>query len=207
MLVEHVDDVERLAVAPEPADVRQHLLDSPVLLDRDVVGSHQTTDRRLGITEEVARDAPLFRREEVQQIARHLRGQFLEKRRAIVGRHVVEDVGDFDVAHRFEQLFLRFDRQILERRRRGLARQQPEDDRLILGRELDDGVGKVGDVELHELLAQLDELPLTDELREAIEAPLLLLPLELLAFDVEYVRHGRSVTSNALRAEAGGERR
>ena len=75
-------------------------------------------------------------REQREHLRHRGRGQFLEQRRAIVRRHVVEDVRGGLVAHRLQHRLLGVRLQVLEDLRRLSVRQQAEDDGLLLLREI-----------------------------------------------------------------------
>ena len=106
VVVDDVDDVERFAVLAVRADVVEHLGDGPVFPHRDVVRRHQPPDRAFGIAEQRHRDGALLRREQREQLPRHLGRQLLEEHRAIVRRHLVEQRRDVLLRHRLQQRFL-----------------------------------------------------------------------------------------------------
>ncbi len=91
-------------------------------------------------------------------------GQFLEQRRAIVRRHLVEDRDDLFVRHAAEQFLLRLDIdvEILENVRRQRVRQNPENDDLLVFRKIEDDLGHVGRRHLGKELAQRGEIPRVD---------------------------------------------
>ena len=68
-------------------------------------------------------------------MARHRTRQFLEKRRAIVGRHFVQNCGDLFVRHRMQKSFLFLDVEIFENVGRQRRRQHAKDnDRIVVGK-------------------------------------------------------------------------
>ncbi len=106
-LVHYVDDVQRLGIAAEDANVIEHLRDGPIVVDADEVGRHQAADAVLGIVEKRLGDLALPRGERSVSICDDGRaGQVFEQRRAVVRRHVVEDARGLLGAHRFQHALL-----------------------------------------------------------------------------------------------------
>ena len=99
LLVDDVDDVQRFAVLPVRPHVVEHLANGPLLADRDVVRRHQPADGLLGIAEQRQRHGPFGRREQGQQLPRRFRRQLLEEHRAVVRRHVVQQLRDVLLRH------------------------------------------------------------------------------------------------------------
>ena len=82
------------------AHIIEHLLHRPILLHRDKVRRHQTANAVFRITEQRRGHAAFFRREQTNQLARRRARHFLEQRRAIVRRHLVQNGDDLLVRHR-----------------------------------------------------------------------------------------------------------
>ena len=134
-VVDHVEDRQRLAVVSVATDVVERLLDVPLGPDAHVVRRHEPADAALGIAEQRHRDRPLLRRQQVQELARRRRGQLVEERGAVVGRHLVQDLRHLLGGHGLEQALLRLEREILEHVGGEVARQQAKGDHLLLHRQ------------------------------------------------------------------------
>jgi len=134
-----------------------------VRLHRHVVGRHQAPDRLLGVAEELRRDPPLALVEEVQEALRHGAGQLLEEGRAVVGRHLVEDLGDLALGHAADQRLLVVDVEVLEDLERQLARQDAERHGLDVVIEVPEHLRHVVYGEVREELAHRGELPGADQ--------------------------------------------
>ena len=142
-VVADVNDVQRLAVLSVLADVVEHLADGPVFTNRDVVRRHQTPDRILRISEQRDGNGALCGREQRQQLTGGGGGQLFEEARAIVGRHFVEQRGDFFLAHRLQQRFLRSCGRYSNTSAAAWRGQHAEGDHLILETELGEDLGEV----------------------------------------------------------------
>ena len=105
-------------------------------------------------------------RQQVEQPRRHLAGELLEERRAVVGSHVVEDARHLLVAEALQQLFLRIEGHVLEGVSGEVARQQPEEHGALVGWRLRQELRQVLHREVEQELAQLGEAPPANELRE-----------------------------------------
>ena len=152
-----------MAVTP---DVLEGLLDAPLGPDAHVVRRHEPADAALGIAEQRHRDRPLLRREQVQELARHRRGQLVEERGAVVGRHLVQDLRHLLGGHGLDQALLRLEREILEDVGGEVAREQPEGDHLLLHRQsLDQARGGRWRPVLEHLVERW-EVPGADDARE-----------------------------------------
>src|SRR4029453_17783009 len=81
-------------------------------------------------------DGAFIRRQERQQLARGRGGQLLEKHRAVVGRHVVQERRDVLRGQGLQQRRAGILLEVLEGRRRVLPWQQPEYDGLVLETEV-----------------------------------------------------------------------
>ena len=77
-------------------------------------------------------------------MARGGAGQFLEQRRAIVRRHLVQNPDDLFVRHRAEQLLLRLDVEIFENVGGLIVRQDAEDDDLFVFGKISDAFCDIG---------------------------------------------------------------
>ena len=117
------------------AHVVQHFANGPVLADGDVVGRHQPADRLLGVAEQRQRDGTLRGRQQRQQLAGGFRGQLLEKQRALVRSHVVQQHRHVFLRHRLQQGFLRLLGEVLEHRRGIFPGHHPEHDHLVFEAE------------------------------------------------------------------------
>ena len=168
VVVDDVDDVERFAVLAVGADVVQHLGDGPVFPHRDVVRGHQSSDRSFGIAEQLHRDGALFRRQQREQLPRHLGRELLEEHRAVVRRHLVEQRGDILGRHRFQQRILGVGRQVFERRGGFPARQDPEHEHLIFGREIGEHRREIARRAVAQHVAQPSEIARPQHGRELV---------------------------------------
>ena len=142
-LIGHVDHVERLHFAAVDADVVEGLLDRPLLANADESRGHQATDAALGVVEQRLRDGFFLGRKELDELDHGRPRQLLEQRRAVVGRHVIEDAGGLGLPHRFQDDLLRVGVEILEDIRGLRVREQAEDDGLLIVRQLGDALGDV----------------------------------------------------------------
>ena len=115
-----------------------------------------------GIAEQRLRDAALFRREQPDQLPRRRARQFLEQRRAIVRRHLVQNADDLLVRHAAEQLLLRIDIEIFENVGRELVRQDAEDDDVIVLLHVEDHLRDIGGRPVGKQLAQRAEIARVD---------------------------------------------
>ena len=143
VVVDDVDDVERFAVLAVRADVIEHLGDGPVFLHADVVRRHQTPDRAFRISEQLHGVGALLGREQREELPRRLRGELFEERRAIVGRHVVQERGGLFRRHRPQERVLLVGRQIGEGFGGGLPRQNAEHEDAFLERQIREHRGDV----------------------------------------------------------------
>jgi hypothetical protein len=146
------------------ADVIEHFLHRPGCIDRDQFRRHQTPDTALRITEERLCDAPLFGREQTDQLSCRRARELFEQRCAVIRRHLVEDRDDLFVCHATEQFLLRLDVdvEILENVRRQHVRQNPENDDLLVFRKIEDDLGHVGRRHLGKEFAERGEIPRID---------------------------------------------
>ena len=108
MIVDDVDDVQRLTVLSVRAHVVQHFLNGPMLPHRDVVGRHQPSDRSFRVPQKGQRDGTFVGSQKRKQLLGNAGRQLLEEHRPVVGRHVVQQRGDVFLRHRLEQRLLRF---------------------------------------------------------------------------------------------------
>ena len=131
LLVDHVDDVQRLAVLPVQPHVIQHFANRPLFPDGHVVRRHQTADRLFGIAEQGHRDGAFLWSQQRQQLAGGFRRQLLEEQCPVIRRHVVQQRRHVLLRHRLQQRLLRVLREVLEHGRGVLARQHAEDDHLV----------------------------------------------------------------------------
>ena len=154
LVVDDVDDIERLAVAAVGADVIEHMAHGPLLADHDVVGGHQSADAMFAIIEQGAGDDFLLGIEQVDQPLGLLGRKLGKQRRPVIGRHLVQDVFRLFHRQRLEHLLLGVDIEVRE----GLGGQgrldQPQDVNLFGGRECIDKVGQVRRVPAIDDLAQ-----------------------------------------------------
>ena len=171
--------------------------------DAHVVRRHEPADAALGIAEQRHRDRPLLRREQVQELARHRRGQLVEERGAVVGRHLVQDLRHLLGGHGLDQALLRLEREILEDVGGEVAREQPEGDHLLLHRQgLDQARGGRWRPVL-EHLVERREVPRADDAREigrrAHGHPRFVLALVVLAHRSAWTRPGHLTTGMCVR--------
>ena len=164
VLVRHIDHVQRLRVAPVFADVVEHALDGPVRAHAHEVRRHQTAHAVVGIIQERLGDGLFLRREELEELRHRHAGQLLEQRRAVVRRHVVEDARGIHRAHRLQHGVLRIHIQILEDIARQHMRQQAEDDRLLLLRQVRDALRDVRRRPVRKRLAKRGKIARFDQL-------------------------------------------
>ena len=125
------------------AHVIEHLLHSPVLVHRDKIRRHQTAHAVFGITEQRRRDASLFRRKQSNQLSRRCARQFLEQRRAIVRRHLVQNRHDLLVSHGAQQLLLAPRSRDIQKHPPPGVRQDPKDDHLFVFRQIENHFGHI----------------------------------------------------------------
>ena len=134
-----------------------------MLPDRHVVGRHQAPDRILGVAEQRTSDRSLRRREQREKLSGGGCRQLFEEVGPVVRCHVVEQRGDVLLRHRAEQRFLRVEREVREHLGGVLARQDPEDDHLILDTELGQHGGDVGGVPIAHHVAQPREVSIAHD--------------------------------------------
>ena len=140
MLVDNINHVERLGIATVTADMLQCLSDCEIRSDGHVFGGHQPTDAVFRIAEQPHGDLALFLRQHLHEPLAHFAGQLFEKRRAVVGIQVIEQVGHLiDVGGQsVDNLLALIVREMFEGLFRRLARKQPERNRPV-------GFGKFAD--------------------------------------------------------------
>ena len=80
----------------------------------------------------------------LNQLPRRRARHFLEQRRAIVRRHLVENGGDLFVRHAAEQFLLRIHVEVFKNVRRQCRRQNAEDDDAIVCRQIENHFRYVG---------------------------------------------------------------
>nr|GFB18280.1 hypothetical protein [Tanacetum cinerariifolium] len=71
-----------------------------------VVGRHQAAHRVLGVAQQLQRDAALGLRKVLHELGHEVGRQVLQQGRAVVGRHLVEDVGNFVLGEVVEKVAL-----------------------------------------------------------------------------------------------------
>ena len=97
---------------------------------------------------------PFLRREQLDQLPRRRARQFLQQRRAIVRRHLIQDADHLLLRHAAEELLLRIHLEIFENIRRQIVRQNAENDHLIVLLHIEDHLGHVGRRPFRKQLAQ-----------------------------------------------------
>ena len=129
--IHDVEHVQRLAIHAVFAHVIEDLLHRPLILHRDELRRHQSAHAAFGIIEERLRDFQFFGAEKTKQLRHRRAGQFLDERRAVVGRHRVENMNGVLLPHGVQQVPLRWMREIGERGGCNFSWQQAEDDDLL----------------------------------------------------------------------------
>ncbi len=136
----------------------------PLFPHDHVVGSHQPPDAPLAIVEEPAGDVALLGIEEIDQSLRLLAGQLGQQRRAIVGRHLVEDLGRFRFVQGVQDLALGGQVQVFERLGGRGRLQHAKDPDSLVGLEIPDQLAQVGrepaidDLAEDRIIARFDQL-------------------------------------------------
>ena len=144
VLVHDVQHVQRLAVSAVLPDVIEHLLHRPRIPDRDEIRRHQPPDAALAIPEQRLGGRALCRRQQIQQLRNRRARQLLQQRRAIVGRHLVEDLDRVLLPQRAQQTRLRVHVEILEHVGGHRLRQDAENHHLLLDGKPDDALRQIG---------------------------------------------------------------
>src|SRR4051812_46939960 len=114
LVVDHVNNVDRLAVAPVCADEIEDLLYGPVIGDRDEVGSHEPAHAPFRIIEQLLGYPKLLGREQAKQFFYGRGRKFLEQGCPVVRRHLVDHPGHILATHRVKESFLVPTAQILK---------------------------------------------------------------------------------------------
>jgi hypothetical protein len=144
------------------ADVVERVLHRPLALDAHVVGRHQPPDAALRVAQKRDGDGALAGREEREHLPGDGGGQLFQQLGAVVRRHVVEDARHVRLRHRLEELLLHFEVEVLEHVRGELAREDAEDDDLLVGLQLGDEAREVGRRPAGQLAPEREELALAD---------------------------------------------
>ena len=157
-----VNDVERLGVLPEFADVLQHLLDAPSVADGDEIGRHEAAHAALGVIEELLGNFAFLRREEREELGDGVAREFFEERGAVVGGHFVEHGRRLLTAHGLEELLLGVGLAVFKDIRRQCMWQDAEDDSALVFRQFDDEFRSIHGRKFRECLAQPREVAASD---------------------------------------------
>ena len=152
-------------------DVVEHFGDRPVFPDRHVVRRHETADRSFPISEQTDRLRAFLRRQQREQFPCGFGRQFLEERRPIVGRHVVEQCRRFLGGHRLQQRVLLVERQVRERLRSVLARQDPEDEHLFVERQVGQDRCEIAGTPVAQRVAQPADVAIANEPGDLVGRP------------------------------------
>ena len=163
-LIRHIHHVQRFRIATVLADVIEHALNRPVVAHGDKIRRHQTAHAALGIIQQRLRDFFFLRRKKLQQLHHRCARQFLQQRRAVVGRHLIQDARRLRRAHRLEQRLLRIAVEILENIRRQRVRQNAEQHHTLILRQFRDQLARLRRREIGKRLAQPREIAARDHL-------------------------------------------
>ena len=118
---------------------------------------------RFGITQKALRDGAFGGRERGDQSLDGLGGKLFEQRRAVVGRHLVEDAHRLFAAHAVQEFLLFLGVEVFEDGCRLLLGHHAEDDDLVFLGQIGDHVGEVGGHPFGEEFTQLREIACGDE--------------------------------------------
>ena len=102
-------------------------------------------------------------REQTDQLARRGTRQFLQQRRAIVRRHLIQNGHDLLVRHRAQQFLLFLNPEVFKNIRCQIVRQHPKDDHLFIFRHIEDYLGDIGRREFVENFAERREVTGVDQ--------------------------------------------
>ena len=163
VVVHDVEHVERLAVPAAGPHVFEDMLDGPVGIDGDEIGRHQPADAAFGVAEEILRDGAFGRRERGDEALDGLGWEFLQERRAVVGRHLVEDRHGLFAAHGVQEFLLLIGVEVLEHVCSEGLRDHTEDDDLVAFGQIGDHIGEISRCPLGEKFAQTAEVAFFDE--------------------------------------------
>ena len=123
---------------PNLPHVIEHLLRGPLVAHADEVGRHQAADAALRVIEELLGNLALLGRKQRQHLRNGRARQLFQERGAVVGRHLIEDAGRLLGAEGLEHPLLLLGREVTHHFGGLRLRQQPEDDRLLVGRHIGD---------------------------------------------------------------------
>jgi hypothetical protein len=139
------------------------VLHRPILLHLDKIRRHQTPNAVFWITEQRCRHVAFLGREETDQLARRGAWQFLQQRRAIVRRHLIQNGNNLLVCHRPQQFLLFFDPDVFEDVRRERCWKDAKDDHLFVFGKIEDYFGHIGRGPLAKQLPQRAEISGVDQ--------------------------------------------
>ena len=139
------------------------MLHRPILLRRDKIRRHQTANAVFRIAEQRRGHVAFFRREQTDQLARRGTRQFLQQRRAIVRRHLVQNGYHLLVCHRAQQFLLFLDPEVFKNIRRERGWQDAKDDHLFIFRHVEDYLGDIGRRPFAENFAERREVTGVDQ--------------------------------------------
>ena len=108
------------------------------------------------------RDATLLRREQSNQLPRRGARQFLQQRRAIVRRHLVQNAHDLLVRHGAQQFLLFLDADVFKNIRCQIVRQHPKDDDLFVFRQIQNHFGDISGWPFAKHFTERGEIPRFD---------------------------------------------
>ncbi len=163
IVVQHVDDVQGLAVAPVGPDVVEHVADRPVLADGHVVGGHEPADTAFVVGQQCPGDLALVGIEHRDQPLGLLRGELGQKGGPVVGRHVVEQAGRLALGDGFQHRKLALQAEVGESLGGEARGEQPERPDPLAGREMAEKLPEVSrqppvqDLAERAIVALLDE--------------------------------------------------
>ena len=112
-------------------------------MHRDKIRRHQSADAVFGIAEQRRGDTAFLRRKQTDQLPRRGARQFLQQRRAIVRRHLVQNAHDLLVCHGAQQFLLFLDPEVFKNIRCQIVRQHPKDDHLFVFRQIENHFGHI----------------------------------------------------------------
>ena len=139
------------------------MLHRPILLRRDKIRRHQTANAVFRIAEQRRGYAAFFRREQTDQLARRGTRQFLQQRRAIVRRHLIQNGYHLLVRHRAQQFLLFLDPDVFENLRCERRWEDAKDDHLFIFRHIEDYLGDIGRRPFAEKFTERPEIPGFDQ--------------------------------------------
>lgn len=159
-----INHIESLHITAVESDMVESFLDGPAFADAEEGWGHEATDGTWGVIEEGLGDGAFFWGEELEELEDGDAGEFFEEGGPIIGGHVIEDPGGFNVTHGLEDRLLGIWLEVFEDVGGDGLGEDPENHRLFFVREFGDTFRDVRRRPIEKGLSESGEVALLDQL-------------------------------------------